>query len=75
MSEERFSQEVVQRHPKALKASLKSFEINHQNWESLAVDRPSWWRLTYDGASHTKLKGKILQKTAKEDKQGQLSKL
>jgi hypothetical protein len=29
---------------------LKNFVINHENWDSLAVDRQSWRRLSYDGA-------------------------
>jgi hypothetical protein len=38
------------RYKDTLNATMKNFEIDHENWESLAVDRPSWRALIYDGA-------------------------
>ena len=38
------------RYKDTLKAAMKNFEIDHENWESLAVDRTTWRTLTYNGA-------------------------
>ena len=38
------------RYKDTLKATMKNFAIDHENWESLAVDRAVWRASTYDGA-------------------------
>ena len=38
------------RYKDTLKATMKNFAIDHENWESLAVDRAAWRASTYDGA-------------------------